>query len=118
MTEQFYEKSLDFQIFNEGSFVIDFKSKEMFLSDELSKILLNDARKTYLMKEFFEKFVVFNKYEEFIENVESKLEKFDRNIFFENIRIKDNSDKIHNFTVKGRFYGENDNLKIVGEIFE
>lgn len=118
MTEQFYKNFLNFQTFNEGSFVLDFKSKEISLSDELSHILQNDGIKSYSMKDFFEKFVVMDDYEEFVVNVNSRLEKFDRNIFFENVKIKDADGNVHEFTVKGRAYGDFDSLKVVGEIFE
>lgn len=118
MVEQVFKNSLNFKTFNEGSFILDFKSKEIFLSQELLLILKDTTKKSYLVKDFFEKFIILDDYEEFTSNVYEKLENSDLDVFFENVRIRDKEGYIHEFTVKGNLYGDLDNLRAIGEIFE
>lgn len=118
MAEKLYKDFFKAMNKTEGSFIFDLGSKELLLSEELCSILEDLSVKNYDVKDFFDKFVLIDDYDAIRENFYKSIENNNISLIFDNLKIKDVHGGIHDVTVRGKLFGDKDNLKLLGEVFK
>lgn len=118
MTEKLYKDFFKDISKTEGSFIYDLDSKELLLSEELCSIIEDVSVKNYNVKEFFDKFVLIDDYDAVKDNFYKSIKDNNISLIFDNLKLRDLHGGIHEVTVRGKLFGDKDNLKLLGEVYK